>query len=304
METKICSKCGIEKSISDFRFSCGRYRGECKKCEKEINAQWRKNNKEKIKQKNQKWRLENENYIKEYNKIYYKSNKYKEIKKKSNKKYILNNIEKIKAQKKLYLEKNKEKLNKYRKIYYINHKDNIKQTNHEYYINHKEEAKIYNLNYRNNNKKKIEQYRLEHRTDNIEYNKKWKRENKDKIKIYHKKDYIRRRNNPILRLQGNLRNMINTSFRRKGLRKSMKLEKICCCSMQELVNHLISTYESNYNEKWNWDFVKNVHIDHIKPLATAKTEEDVIELCHYKNLQLLKAEDNLRKGSLIIEDYL
>lgn len=42
--------------------------------------------------------------------------------------------------------------------------------------------------------------------------------------------------------------------------------------------------------------LKKVHIDHIIPLATAKTEEDVIKLCHYTNLQLLKGEDNLSKG--------
>ena len=37
-------------------------------------------------------------------------------------------------------------------------------------------------------------------------------------------------------------------------------------------------------------------IEDIIPLATAKTEEDVIKLCHYTNLQLLKGEDNLSKG--------
>lgn len=242
METKVCSKCGIEKSISDFRFSCGRYRGECKKCEAIRTKLYVKNNPDIIKKISRKT--------------------YEKNKEKRHEKYIENRI----------------KIKEYNKNYYQYHKD--------YYQNY---AKV---------------YRLEHRTQIENNQKKWEKNNIEKRRKYHKKDYTRRRNNPILRLQGNLRNMINTSFRRKGLRKSMKLEKICCCSMQELVNHLISTYESNYNEKWNWDFVKNVHIDHIKPLATAKTEEDVIELCHYKNLQLLKAEDNLRKGSLIIEDYL
>ena len=37
-------------------------------------------------------------------------------------------------------------------------------------------------------------------------------------------------------------------------------------------------------------------IDHIKPIATAKTEQDVIDLCHYTNLQMLKPEDNLAKS--------
>ena len=41
-----------------------------------------------------------------------------------------------------------------------------------------------------------------------------------------------------------------------------------------------------------------MYIDHIVPLATATTENEVLKLCHYKNLQLLTAEDNLAKGSL------
>ena len=40
---------------------------------------------------------------------------------------------------------------------------------------------------------------------------------------------------------------------------------------------------------------QKVHIDHIIPLATAQTEYDVYKLCHYTNLQLLNAEDNLKK---------
>ena len=51
----------------------------------------------------------------------------------------------------------------------------------------------------------------------------------------------------------------------------------------------------------NWD---NIHLDHIKPLATAKTEEDVILLNHYTNFQPLLAKDNLNKGKKIIEKQL
>jgi hypothetical protein len=39
------------------------------------------------------------------------------------------------------------------------------------------------------------------------------------------------------------------------------------------------------------------HIDHIIPLATAKTEQDVYTLSHYTNLQPLWAKDNISKGA-------
>lgn len=38
------------------------------------------------------------------------------------------------------------------------------------------------------------------------------------------------------------------------------------------------------------------HIDHIIPLATAHTVEDVYRLCHYTNLRLLTPEDNMDKS--------
>ena len=38
-------------------------------------------------------------------------------------------------------------------------------------------------------------------------------------------------------------------------------------------------------------------IDHVVPLASAKTAEDMFALCYYTNLQPLWAKDNLRKGA-------
>ena len=40
------------------------------------------------------------------------------------------------------------------------------------------------------------------------------------------------------------------------------------------------------------------HLDHIKPLALAESEEDVILLNHYTNFQPLWAIDNFKKGSI------
>ena len=50
----------------------------------------------------------------------------------------------------------------------------------------------------------------------------------------------------------------------------------------------------------SWENQGKWHIDHITPLSSAKTEEEVYRLCHYTNLQPLWAEDNLKKGSKIL----
>lgn len=49
-----------------------------------------------------------------------------------------------------------------------------------------------------------------------------------------------------------------------------------------------------------WENRNEWHIDHITPLSSAKTEEELYKLCHYTNLQPLWAEENLKKGNKII----
>ncbi len=60
---------------------------------------------------------------------------------------------------------------------------------------------------------------------------------------------------------------------------------------------MLKTFKDNYG--YDWDGKEEVHIDHIIPISTAESEEDIVRLCHYSNLQLLKAEDNLEKSDKI-----
>ena len=89
------------------------------------------------------------------------------------------------------------------------------------------------------------------------------------------------------------------SFKRTGNVKSEKCETITGLSADALVDYLIGTHEEVYGVPW--DKQSPVHIDHIIPLATAKTEEEVMRLCHYTNLRLITAQDNIKKGAKL--DY-
>lgn len=75
--------------------------------------------------------------------------------------------------------------------------------------------------------------------------------------------------------------------------KSKHTEEIIGCSWEELKEHL----ESNFSIGMTWENHGEWHIDHIVPLSTAKTEEEIYKLNHYTNLQPLWAKDNLQKGN-------
>jgi hypothetical protein len=223
--------------------------------------------------------MKNEKY-KEYKKQWYLKNRERILKER--KKYYSENKDKI-----LEYHKNSEKvqqyLKKYRKEYYDKNKEKISQKQKEDYKNNKEF-------YSKRNKK----YREEHKEQLNEYCRKYRKNHKEEL---NKKYLYRKNNDDLFKFKCNIRNMIKKSFNKKGLTKKQKGEKIYGCSMEQLIKHLIKTYENNYSEKWDWNYLKEVHIDHIKPLKYAKNEEEVINLCHYTNLQLLKAKDNLRKSN-------
>jgi len=81
-----------------------------------------------------------------------------------------------------------------------------------------------------------------------------------------------------------------------GYKKLTKTEIILGCIFEEFKQYLESKFEpwmtwenqGLYNGKLNygWD------IDHIIPISSAKTEEDVIKLNHFTNLQPLCSKIN------------
>ncbi len=82
-------------------------------------------------------------------------------------------------------------------------------------------------------------------------------------------------------------------LRSKKLQKHNKTFDIVGCTPEELKTHL----ESKFVDGMSWNNQGEWHIDHIIPLSSGINQEDIIELCHYTNLQPLWSMDNMKKGS-------
>jgi hypothetical protein len=224
METKICSKCKIEKEVCEFGKSNktkSGLRSECKLCRKE--------NESKNKEKRS-----------EYYKIY----------------YILNREKKLNYQKKYYNDNLGEILN-YQKKYY---NDNLEKI-----LNYSKKYKLLNL-------EKI----------------------KNNLRKYNKEKY---NNDFFYRLKKNIRHRINLFLKIKNIKKNNKTFDIVGCSPEFLKDHI----EGQFKDGMSWENYGfyGWHLDHIIPLSSGKTEEEVYKLCHYTNLQPLWCKDNLKKSNKI-----
>jgi len=190
---------------------------------------------------------------------------------------------------KKYRELHRDRLNEYSKKYQKAHLDKFREYNKKARENWTEEQRA-------QANERSQRFR-EKRKDDPGYREKrkqWNRESslrrRKKITAYEEE---RKRRDPVFKLKKQIRNDIRAAFKRRGFNKSTTAENIIGCDIEYLQRYLCMTYSIRYGKEW--DGVSPVHIDHIKPLANAVTENEVYELCHYTNLQLLRPEDNLIK---------
>ena len=289
METKVCPKCGIELPLSDFNNNRSQKDGkavQCRYCCKEYNKEYYEKNKEKRKE----YLAKNKEKIKEQKKEYFAKNKekIKEKRKEYNKEYSIKNKEKIKEYQKEYRKENKEKLKEYGKKYNENNKEKIKDYKKDYREKNKEKLKEYNKEYYEKNKEKVKEKVKECREKN-------KERRNEYLKEYNKN---KRKEDELFAVSERCRSRIQQFIRQRGYKKTSKTFEMIGCTPEQLLEHLHKTWYDNYGTEYNGE---PVHIDHIIPLSSAETEEDIYKLCHYSNLQYLKPEDNLAKSDSILQ---
>jgi hypothetical protein len=117
--------------------------------------------------------------------------------------------------------------------------------------------------------------------------------NKEKLKIYHNEFNKKKlKECPLFRLKHNMRVRIKEYFKVNKLAKHNKTFDMVGITPLGLKEYI----EKKFKYDMSWDNYGKWHIDHIIPLASAKTEIDIIKLCHYTNLQPLWAKENWAKG--------
>lgn len=154
--------------------------------------------------------------------------------------------------------------------------------------NNREKRKAITSKYDSKNKEIIKA-KAAIRRKTPEYKEKCKKWRKNNVVKYLRK---KRQSDPMFALRFKMRSIIRKAFDRNGYTKRSKSQSILGCTFEELKVHL----EVQFQPGMSWENRSEWHIDHIIPLASAKSEEDVIRLNHYTNLQPLWAEDNLRKS--------
>jgi hypothetical protein len=246
------------------------------------------------------------------------------------KNYYSKNREKILSKSKEYFKENKDEIYKYKIKWTSENKEKLRQRHKERTEENPEKYRNKRREYYNKNKEEILNKSKQYAKKNIEATRKrkkdWAEKNKEKIKLQRKINYEKNReqilerqrknriknrekrnkhererikNDPLYKFKNNTRKLISGTFSRNNISKPKKTEDILGCSVDFFREYIASmfkhgmSFENHSRDGW--------HLDHIIPISSATTEEDVIKLNHYTNFQPLWAKDNLSKHNKIID---
>jgi len=153
--------------------------------------------------------------------------------------------------------------------------------------------------YNQKNKEKVNKIKQKYVDNNKEKVKKSKKDWFNKNPNYQNEwVHIKSNTDVLFKLKKNMRSRLWLFVKNRNVTKKNKTFDIVGCSPQFLKEYL----QNQFTKEMSWDNhgLFGWHIDHIIPLSSANTEEEMYELCHYTNLQPLWAGDNLKKSSKLI----
>lgn len=121
----------------------------------------------------------------------------------------------------------------------------------------------------------------------------WNAANPEKART-HQREYEKRRlaSDPMFALRARMQSAIRGSLIKGGYTKRSRTHEYLGCSFDEFKRHI----EKQFLKGMTWENRSLWHLDHLRPVSSAKTEEELIAIHHFTNLRPLWAKDNLAKG--------
>ena len=183
---------------------------------------------------------------------------------------------------------------------------NCKQCRGNWYLLNKD-----NIQSKNQGKKEyLREYNKSYYFDNIEKvqetQKNWRLSNKDEIKSQQNNKY---QTDPIFRISKIVRSLTYRSLKYGGYSKRSKTYKILGCTFEEFKLYIESLFEPwmNWDNQGNpkdriLEFNKTWDLDHIIPISSGISEEEILKLSHFSNYQPLCSKYNreIKRNSLTI----
>jgi len=167
-----------------------------------------------------------------------------------------------------YYKKNKDAVADYQRKYYSENKEYVTERSRKYYNENKEALTDYQRNYSADNKNAVA----------------------DRNRNYQKN---RRASDPKFAMINRISSRMRQALASKGLAKKTKTMEALGCTSDYFHRYI----ELQFSKGMNWANRDKWHLDHIVPISSAETEEDVIRLSHYLNMRPLWAEENLSKSN-------
>jgi hypothetical protein len=155
----------------------------------------------------------------------------------------------------------------------------------------------YNKKYREENRETLKSRCANYYENNKEIYSNWNNENKEQINLKKRLNYSKRiKEDELYRLKMNLKALIRMSLKRN---KTSNTNDIIGCSYNDFKTYIESKFESwmnwnNYGNSKNNKLEPNKtwDLDHIIPISSGNTKEDLIKLSHYSNFQPLCSYQN------------
>lgn len=218
--------------------------------------------------------------------------------KECNKQARIDNLEYRKQRDKLYYQKNCEVKKQQSAGYRKAHPEKILEMRKTYYSENRDLILQRNEIYRQANREKVASKQKEYWGVRIDYKKvkakEWRSKSLEKLAAYNRNKYHTNLN---YKLRCICRGIVRRMYLAINQPKNDTTNETLGYSPKQLKEHI----EKQFKEGMTWDNYGDWHIDHIIPLASAKTLIEGKYLSRLENLQPLWAEENLSKGSRL--DY-